>query len=126
VLTTELLMNISGKSAALAMRAHLQPARLQSVIIMHDSLSHKPLAISYKFGGSANGHNGVTSVISSLGGPGFHRLRLGIGRPVGEYHDYVLEGLSLEERKWWGQYGDGVDNLWKKVERIIIANAADP
>lgn len=117
-------MNISGKSAALAMRAYLQPARLQSVIIMHDSLSHKPLAISHKFGGSANGHNGVTSAISSLGGPGFHRLRLGIGRPAGEYHDYVLEGLSLEERKWWGQYGDGVDNLWKKVEEIVIANTA--
>jgi PTH1 family peptidyl-tRNA hydrolase len=121
--TPELLMNISGKSVALALRAHIQPPTPTSVIVLHDSLSHKPYAISAKFGGSANGHNGVSSVINALGDNRFHRLRLGIGRPEGLYHDYVLEKLSDEERKWWGGNGEGVDTIWTKIEEIIMARA---
>ena len=119
--TLELLMNISGKSAALAYRAHVRPSRASRVIILHDSLSHKPLSLHPRLGGSSNGHNGVASVISTLQGPNFHRVRIGIGRPEtnGRYDGYVLEKLDLEERKWWGECGEGVEKAWAVIENIV-------
>jgi peptidyl-tRNA hydrolase, PTH1 family len=49
--------------------------------------------------GSAAGHNGVASIISSLGSEEFTRLRLGIhpGRPIGSGAKYVLRLLSKVE-----------------------------
>jgi peptidyl-tRNA hydrolase, PTH1 family len=50
------------------------------MIILTDSLSRPVEALSVKLGGSANGHNGVKSIISALGGEmRFYRFRLGIG-----------------------------------------------
>jgi PTH1 family peptidyl-tRNA hydrolase len=114
-------MNISGKSAALAYRAHLRPLKTSHVIVLHDSLSHKPLSLHPRLGGSSNGHNGVASVISALQGPNFHRIRIGIGRPDnnGRYDGYVLEKLDPKEREWWGECGEGADTAWTAVENIV-------
>ncbi|KAF8335876.1 peptidyl-tRNA hydrolase, partial [Cantharellus anzutake] len=46
-----LLMNVSGKSVALAFKAHIQPKDLSRVIVIHDSLSHKPLSVHPRLGG---------------------------------------------------------------------------
>lgn len=49
--------------------------------------------------GSAAGHKGVASIISSLGSDEFARLRLGIhpGRPIGSGAKYVLRLFSKTE-----------------------------
>lgn len=114
-------MNISGKSVALAYRAHIRPEDPNHVIVLHDSLSHKPLSLHPRLGGSANGHNGVASCISTLQGPNFHRVRIGIGRPEngGRYDGYVLEKLDQQEIGWWAQCGEGVDKAWAMTENII-------
>lgn len=119
--TLGLLMNVSGKSVALAYRAHIRPLGASHVIVLHDSLSHKPLSLHPRLGGSSNGHNGVASVISAIQGPNFHRIRIGIGRPEnnGRYEGYVLGKLEPKEREWWGQCGEGVDKAWAAVEDIV-------
>src|SRR3989337_1053070 len=50
--------------------------------------------------GSAGGHNGLKSVIQHIG-PGFARLRLGVGRgdPKWDLADHVLSGLGRDERQ---------------------------
>ncbi|KAI0373987.1 peptidyl-tRNA hydrolase [Pilatotrama ljubarskyi] len=111
------LMNISGRPVVQMLRSTaVNPERL---IVIHDSLDHKPCTLSPKFGGSANGHNGVRSVIAALGGDqAFHRLRVGIGRddqPV----NYVLGPLSPQERQFWGPNGSGSDLVWRELTRII-------
>jgi len=112
------LMNISGHSVSLALRWSAKIS--SSMIIIHDSLDHKPEKLSYKLGGSANGHNGIKSVISSLrGDPSFHRLRIGIGRKDVDTAEYVLGKLSRQEREFWGERGEGVDLVWHEVERIV-------
>lgn len=112
-------MNLSGPPVASALsQAGLLPT---SLVVLHDSLSHKPLVISPKFGGSANGHNGIRSIIAaSRIGADFHRLRLGIGKNEGQdAADYVMASLSPVEREFWGPDGKGVDAAWKHIERII-------
>ncbi len=41
----------------------------------------------------SGGHNGVQSIVESLGSPDFWRLRIGVGRPPGSQDpaDYVLQ-----------------------------------
>lgn len=119
-------MNISGKSVSLAYRSYIRPSSPSHILVFHDSLSHKPLSLHPRLGGSANGHNGVTSVINAIASPAFHRVRVGIGRPEaqGRYDGYVLEKMDKEELVWWGAgggrgAGEGVDKAWQAVEDIV-------
>ena len=93
----------------------------QSLVVICDSLLHKPDVVSQKFGGSANGHNGVKSVISALGTPDFYRLRIGIGKNEGvDAAEYVLQRLSNREREFWGANGQGLDLVLKHIEKIAV------
>ncbi|GBE80652.1 peptidyl-tRNA hydrolase [Sparassis latifolia] len=109
-------MNISGRSVANALRKTVvSPSNL---IVIHDDLLRKPSTLSHKFGGSANGHNGVKSIIAGLGGEtGFHRLRIGIGRE-GDAAEYVLDRLPLDERLFWSKGGEGFELVCGEIAKI--------
>lgn len=112
------LMNISGPSVVKIVRKTIRSPT--SLILIHDSLSHKPLVVSPKFSGSANGHNGVKSVIAALGGvTAFHRLRIGIGEKQGDAADYVMGNLSAKELDHWAPKGDGSEAVWRAIEKIV-------
>jgi len=84
-------MNESGPAyASLAKKHHVEP---EHVIAVHDDLDLGFGAIRVKLGGSTAGHHGLDSLVGSLRTPGFHRVRLGIGRPPGRQDpvDFVLE-----------------------------------
>jgi PTH1 family peptidyl-tRNA hydrolase len=73
-------MNLSGQAVAKAMRdLALTP---QQLWVVHDELDLPLCRMRIKRGGSGAGHNGVLSVISSLGTPDFVRFRVGIGKPA--------------------------------------------
>lgn len=112
-------MNVSGPSVQKILRKSSHTP--QSLVLIHDSLGHKLDVVSWRLGGSANGHNGVKSVISALGTPEFHRLRIGIGRNEGvDAAEYVLQNLSNRERAFWAPYGQGLDIVLKTIERIAL------
>lgn len=110
-------MNISGHPVATALKTlSIPPERM---IVVHDSLDHKPMKVSAKWGGSASGHNGIRSIIASLGGTkDFHRLRIGIGRDQSDQANYVLGRLSPEERDFW-LYGDGAHAVWSALVKSM-------
>ena len=110
-------MNISGPSIAAAYR---QSVKLpSSMIILTDSLLHKVETLSVRLGGSANGHNGVKSLISALGGEmGFYRFRLGIGHDESDAATYVMRQLSSHERRYWTD--EGLDLILKEVEKVAL------
>lgn len=110
-------MNISGPPVSMVLRKMTAHAPT-SLIVLHDSIEHKPTALSLKFGGSANGHNGVRSLIAALGTKDFFRLRLGIGRPESNVADYVLDRLSNFERQFWAPDGSGLELVWEQIQRI--------
>ena len=74
---------------------------LDHIIVIHDELDLPFEAIRSKIGGGDNGHNGLKSLSKSLGGPGYLRMRMGIGRPQGRQDpaDFVLKPFNTEERK---------------------------
>ena len=70
------------------------------LIVVHDELDIPFEAIRLKQGGGDNGHNGLKSITSVLGSDYF-RIRMGIGRPVGQQDpaDFVLKPFNAAERK---------------------------
>lgn len=71
------------------------------VVVLHDELDLDFGVIRLKLGGGDNGHNGLRSVTKALGGGGYYRLRLGIGRPPGRQDpaDFVLREFSGAQRQ---------------------------
>lgn len=84
-------MNLSGPSVkALLERYELTPGRL---ILVYDELALPWKEIRIRPKGSSAGHNGVKSVIASLGTDEFIRVRLGIkpDHPIGDGAKFVLQ-----------------------------------
>lgn len=93
------LMNVNGRSVAQA--AELFGLTAEDIYLVHDELD-KPLGkLALKLGGSARGHNGVRSCISSLNSSAMLRLRVGIGRPThpSMVQAHVLGCFSPEEQE---------------------------
>ncbi|KAJ8662038.1 peptidyl-tRNA hydrolase [Lichtheimia ornata] len=99
LLKPRLLMNVSGPSVARAVRDLSIPG--SSVYIFQDDLQRELGKVSLKASGSANGHNGIKSVIDHLRSDEFWRVRLGVGRPesrdVNDVSDYVLSKFTPPE-----------------------------
>ena len=87
-----------GPVKALANFYSVEPAK---IIALHDELDIPFAAIRTKFAGVDNGHNGLKSMTSAFGGPDYYRVRLGIGRPMGQQDpaDFVLKAFSKVEQK---------------------------
>jgi len=83
-------MNLSGPSVkGLLERYELAPGRL---ILVYDELALPWKEIRIRPRGSSAGHNGVKSVIASLGTDEFVRVRLGFkpDHPIGDGAEFVL------------------------------------
>jgi PTH1 family peptidyl-tRNA hydrolase len=93
-------MNRSGESVQAAAAFYKIP--LDSVLVVHDELDVAFGQQRLKQGGGDAGHNGLKSVSSHLGNPGYLRLRFGIGRPPVEFGgtpaDFVLEAFASAEK----------------------------
>ena len=99
-------MNESGGPIkALANFYSVEP---QQVIVLHDELDIPFAAIRSKIAGGDNGHNGLKSLTSSFGTAEYYRVRLGIGRPMGQQDpaDFVLKQFSKEEKKDLAEFLD--------------------
>ncbi len=91
-------MNLSGKAVGAFTRKF--SLSLASVLVVLDDCELPLGTIRIKPGGGSGGHNGLASVIESLGGSDFPRLRLGIGRPEqGDLTAHVLGSFSYEEHQ---------------------------
>lgn len=102
LLKPQTYMNRSGQSvSALARFYKIDP---EQILVVHDELDLLPGQVRLKKGGGHAGHNGLRDIQSALGGPGFWRLRIGIGHPrsLGLQQgvaDFVLHPPRLEEAR---------------------------
>jgi PTH1 family peptidyl-tRNA hydrolase len=114
-------MNLSGTSVAPLMEKHgFTPADL---VVVWDELNLPWGGLKILTSGSAGGHNGAESVISSLGTREFVRARLGVhpGHPLSSGVDYLLAPVKRSQRKELEELvGRGAD----AVVSIIAEGAA--
>jgi len=92
-------MNLSGQAVAKALKdTGLTP---EQTWVVYDELDLPMCRMRIRRGGSGAGHNGVLSIIDSLGTDGFMRFRVGIGKPARKGSasgvDYVLGRFTKAE-----------------------------
>jgi len=83
----QMYMNLSGDALT-----HLDPpAEVTDLIVVHDDLDLEPGCVRVKRGGGTAGHRGLDSIVGRYG-PGFTRVRVGVGHPARgqDPADYVL------------------------------------
>jgi len=93
-------MNRSGEAVGRIARFFQIPR--DRIVAVHDELDIPFGALRVKLGGGDAGHNGLRSLSQHLGGPGYFRVRVGIGRPSHpaiEVADWVLGSFTSAERK---------------------------
>jgi peptidyl-tRNA hydrolase, PTH1 family len=97
LLKPETFMNLSGRSAAQALRFYkLEPADL---LVVCDDLSLPLGKLRLRTGGSDGGQKGLRDIITHLGTDQFSRLRIGIGeRGEIDAADFVLSRFRSAER----------------------------
>ncbi len=84
-------MNLSGFAVQRAADFHgIEP---DQILVVHDEIDLELGLVRLKSGGGHGGHNGLRSIMAQLGGGGFARLRMGVGRdprvPPGASKDAV-------------------------------------
>jgi peptidyl-tRNA hydrolase, PTH1 family len=92
-------MNLSG--LAVKRIIHYYKAGPEDLMVIHDDLDLPFGALRIKRWGGDGGHQGVRSIIDSMGGNNFLRLKVGIGRPPRgmDPADYVLRFFDELERR---------------------------
>lgn len=103
-------MNLSGQSIAPA--ANFYKIKPDHVIVLCDDIAQKPGHVRIRPSGSAGGHNGLKSIIASLGTDGFYRIRIGVGEKPNPQYDlaaWVLGKFPAEDAK-------AIDNRLPDIE----------
>jgi len=92
-------MNLSGVSVRMLLDKYELDAAQMIVLVDEVDLPWGQLRIRER--GSAGTHNGLKSVVSSVGTQEFLRIRLGVGpeKVWGELRDYVLGEMGSAERE---------------------------
>ena len=115
-----LYMNLSGGPVRQAMDD--LGVELSDVLVLHDDIDIKFGEARYKTGGGHGGHNGLRSIIDTVGGADFHRIRLGVGRPPEgvSASDYVLSAFSADEEEG---FLDGLKSAFEMLESRFLLMA---
>ena len=92
-------MNNSGESAKEFVDFYKEP--LDNLMVIFDDMDTEAVTIRVRAKGGPGSHNGMKSMVNCLNSENFARIRIGIGRPVGEYDriDYVIGQIDGEEKK---------------------------
>jgi PTH1 family peptidyl-tRNA hydrolase len=120
-------MNLSGEAVAKALRdTKLTPAQTW---LVYDELDLPLCRMRIRRGGSGAGHNGVKSVISSLGTDDFVRFRVGIGKPASKGKEsgvrYVLGRFTKAEAERLPKVINGVADALELAIEAGVERAMD-
>src|SRR5437870_5053902 len=94
-------MNLSGEAVACLLAKYEIDDASRSLIVVSDDLALPFGTIRLRQRGSAGGHNGLKSIISSLGTNEFIRLRIGIqpDHAISDAKNFVLHEFTRTEKE---------------------------
>jgi peptidyl-tRNA hydrolase, PTH1 family len=87
LLLPQTFVNESGRSVGPARGHYRLP--LDRLLVIHDEIDLPFGEVQARIGGGLAGHNGLKSVKDAVGGAGFQRVRVGVGRPQSTDPDVV-------------------------------------
>jgi PTH1 family peptidyl-tRNA hydrolase len=91
-------MNRSGEAVAALLDSMREEPPPENLLVVTDDVHLSVGRMRFRRRGGSGGHNGLASVEAALGGPGYPRLRLGVGAAAGPaLIDHVLGPFSPAE-----------------------------
>ncbi|MCS7023516.1 MAG: aminoacyl-tRNA hydrolase [Bryobacteraceae bacterium] len=114
-------MNRSGGSVKQLVAKHQVP--LSRTLLIYDELDLPWGSLRVRPKGSAAGHNGVKSVIASLGSMEFPRVRIGVhpGHPLASGTDFLLSAMNRTQRDEL----DGLLDFASQAVESIVAEGVE-
>jgi PTH1 family peptidyl-tRNA hydrolase len=111
-------MNLSGEAVSCLAAKHHVDLPAETLIVLSDDLALPVGKIRIRERGTAGGHNGLKSIIDSIGTNEFTRVRMGIqpDHPISDAKRFVLDKFSSGERELVEQT---VDQAAKAVRTIV-------
>jgi PTH1 family peptidyl-tRNA hydrolase len=93
-------MNLSGQAVSCLLAKVQTEQPVKQLVVISDDLALPFGTIRIRERGSAGGHNGLKSIIASIGTNEFVRLRIGIqpDHPISDPKRFVLDLFSRSER----------------------------
>lgn len=119
VLLTEPQTYMNASGAAVSALATFYKVKPERILVIFDDISLPVGRIRIRRDGSAGGHNGIKSLIQSLGTDQFPRVKVGVGaKPHPDYDlaDWVLSKFSDREEK---DLAPALDHAADAVEAIL-------
>ena len=117
VLRPQTYMNESGRSVGPARGAF--KLGLDQIVVIHDEIDLPFGEVRVRLGGGLAGHNGLKSLRRELGGPDFHRVRVGVGRPDSTDPDVVAAYVLGRWRQPAAEVDELVDRAAGEAERLV-------
>src|SRR5829696_10090905 len=124
ILWPQTYMNEAGRSVGPA-RGALR-LDLDRVLVVHDEIDLPFGQVRTRVGGGTAGHNGLKSLVRELGGPGFARVRAGVGRPDSTDPEIVASYVLGRFRESPEQVAELIDDALRAAERVVLEGAPAP
>lgn len=126
IIKPETFMNESGRAVSGVVNFY-KDISIGDVWVIHDDVDFELGRAKIQLGGGSAGHNGLKSVIESLGGENFVRFRVGIGRPSSNnipIEDFVLQNFDDEEKRLFEEVSEKTvsaieEGLSVGIERVM-------
>src|SRR5262247_1419850 len=117
----ETFMNRSG--AALPPVFDRFESSARNIIVVYDDVALPLGKLRVRQKGSAGGHNGIKSIISTLGSDEFLRIRVGIrpDRELGDVRDFVLSRVAQEDQALLDQ----AEDVAERATETLIAHGIE-
>lgn len=95
LLKPQTFMNLSGQSVVAFMNFY--KIEIDELYVVYDDMDLSPGNIRLKEEGSSGGQKGMQNIIELLGTTNFKRIRIGIGKPLYDGVDHVLQVPTGDE-----------------------------
>jgi PTH1 family peptidyl-tRNA hydrolase len=118
VLLPQTYMNEAGRSVGPARGAY--KLALERVLVLHDEIDLPFGDVRTRVGGGLAGHNGLMSLKTVLGGAGFARVRVGVGRPDTTDPDIVSAHVLGSFREPKADVAELVERAAAVAEAIVL------
>ena len=110
-------MNLSGVAISEAAAFYKIPP--ENVVVLCDEISFEPGLFRIRRKGSAGGHNGLKSIIASLGSENFPRIKIGVGQKPTPDYDLVNWVLGKFGKEALEALCVRFDDIYASVELIL-------
>lgn len=121
VLRPQTYMNDAGRSVGPARGSYKLP--LDRVLVLHDEIDLPFGEVRVRLGGGLAGHNGLKSLSRELGGPGFWRVRIGVGRPDSTDPEIVAGYVLARFKESRAEVDDLIGRAREAAERVVREEA---